>query len=121
MKAERRGFSLVEILVVLVIILVLLAIIAPRLFGTAKRPVTQRPQSVLQEARSTECINNLSQLRQAQRLAAVQDDEQRPQSLREIGRGFPESMFSCPVGKQPHSYDPASGRIACTYPGHERY
>lgn len=121
MKAVRRGFSLVEILVVVVILMVLLAILAPRYLGGGKRPDGKPIESPMQRARSTECINNLSQLRQGFRLATLEEDAARPQTLREVGRGFPESMFSCPVGKQPYRFDPNTGQIGCPQPGHESY
>lgn len=118
--SARRAFSLVEILVVLVILLVLFAILAPRLMGGKGRdgkPI----ESPMQRGRSVECINNLSQLRQGYKLATMEEDAPKPQSLAEVGRGFPQSMFACPVGKQPYRYDPATGRIWCVQPGHERY
>lgn len=121
MERFRRAFSLVELLVVLVIILVLLAIFAPKYLGGSKRPDGKPIESPIQRAHSVECTNNLSQLRQAYKMATMEDDTIRPQTLREVGRGFPESMFSCPVGNQPYQYDAGSGRIACVQPGHERY
>ena len=121
MKPVRRAFSLVEMLVVLVIIVILLALFAPKYLGGGKRPDGKPIESPMQRAHSVECTNNLSQFRQAYKMATMEDDTSRPQTLREVGRGFPESMFNCPVGKQPYQYDPGSGRIACVQPGHERY
>jgi prepilin-type N-terminal cleavage/methylation domain-containing protein len=118
---RRRGFSLVEILVVVVILLIILAILAPRYLGGGKGPGGKPIESPMQRGRSVECINNLSQLRGALQIATLEEDAQRPQTLRDVGRGFPESMFSCPVGKQPYSYDPARGKIWCVQPGHESY
>ncbi len=118
---KRRGFSLVEILVVVVILLVIMAILAPRYLGGGKGPGGKPIESPMQRGRSAECINNLSQLRNGYRIATLEDDAQKPTTLREVGRGFPESMFSCPVGKQPYSYDPTAARIWCVQPGHERY
>lgn len=119
--STRRAFSLVEILVVLVILLILFALFAPRLLGGSKGKNGKPIESPMQRGRSVECINNLSQLRQAYKIATMEDDAPRPQTLKEVGRSFPDSMFRCPVGHQPYQYDPATGRIWCVQPGHETY
>ena len=117
----KRGFSLVEILVVLAVLAIIVAILAPRYLGSSKGPGGKPIESPIQRGRSAACINNLSQLRGGLQIATLEEDAQRPQTLREVGRGFPEEMFSCPVGKQRYSYDPARGRIWCVQPGHETH
>jgi prepilin-type N-terminal cleavage/methylation domain-containing protein len=117
----RRAFSLVEILVVLVILLILFAVLAPHYLKGGKSKDGKTIESPIQRGHSVECINNLSQLRQGYKLATTEDDAPRPQTLKEVGKGFPESMFRCPVGGQPYQYDPATGRIWCVQPGHESY
>jgi hypothetical protein len=46
-------------------------------------------------------------------------DETYPASLNELG--LPASMLVCPVSQQPYQYDPTTGQVRCTTPGHTRY
>ena len=118
---RERGFSLVEILVVMLIIMILAAILLPRYLGEGKNSIGQRVQSPIKRAKSVECINYLAQIRQAYQMATMTGDEYRPQSLADLrSQGVSESMMKCPVGGQPFVWDPMSGRVArCTYPSHE--
>jgi len=121
--SSRRAASLVELLVVVVILLVLAAIFMPRYLGKGLKAdgPGKNPETPMQRAHSAECMNNLSQLRQSLRVAQIDDDQARPQSLQELGRGFPATMLRCPVGGGEYRYDAAAGRVQCPQPGHERY
>ncbi len=81
-------------------------------------PPVSRISETKQAAHSVECRNNLSQIR-----AAIQmrqgSDESLPASLNELG--LPDSMLKCPVSGQPYQYDPSTGTVKCTTPGHMRY
>jgi hypothetical protein len=118
----HRAFSLVEILIVAVIIIALAAFLMPLYLKGGRGPGGKRGESPMQRGHSVECINNLSQLRQAYQLATAGGDEDgKPQSIAEFARGIPQGMLRCPVGGQPYSFDPASGRLWCVQPGHERH
>jgi prepilin-type N-terminal cleavage/methylation domain-containing protein len=120
---SRRAFSLVEILVVVVILVILMALFLPRYLGRGLKAdgPGKNPETPIQRGHSVECINNLSQLRQALKVAEIDEAENRPATLNDLGRGFPASMLKCPVGGQAYAYDPAAGRVGCVQPGHERH
>ncbi|MCC2670658.1 MAG: hypothetical protein K0Q72_3129 [Armatimonadetes bacterium] len=113
---KRRAFSLVEILVVVVIIGVLAAILLPRYLKGGKDAAGKTTASPMERAKSVDCTNNLSQIRQAYQIATSSDEENRPKSLAELR--LPVSMLACPVGKEPYQFDPATGQVRCVHPGH---
>jgi hypothetical protein len=84
---------------------------------------TQPGQSMVGAVRDTGkepvCRNNLQQIRAYLTIEQTQND-QYPATLedRKIGSG---SILNCPVSNQPYSYDPGSGRVQCTTPGHEGF
>jgi hypothetical protein len=99
---------------------ILAAVLIPRYTG-GKTPDGRKVEAPIQKARSVECMNYLSQIRQAHQMASM-SDENRPQSLADLrAQGVTESMMSCPVGKQPYRFDPASGKVQCVTEGHESY
>lgn len=83
--------------------------------GTA--PVS-RVGEVKQSAHSVECRNNLNQIRQAIQIRMT-TEETPPPDLN--GLGIPQTMLVCPVSGQPYSYDPNTGQVRCTTPGHLSY
>ncbi|MDM7461145.1 MAG: hypothetical protein P3X24_005780 [bacterium] len=81
-------------------------------------PPASRVGEVRQAAESVECRNNLSQIRQAIQIRTT-TEETYPASLQELG--LPETMLRCPVSGQPYQYDPTTGQVRCTTPGHMSY
>ena len=127
MKA-RRGFALIELVVVLLLILVGMGAYfglrgkmkaAPgELKGERSTSgVESIPLRAMQKAESLACKSNLQQLRQSIQM----DADSSGQYPARIDQGAMASISTCPDTKQPYSYDPRTGRVWCTTPGHERY
>ncbi len=117
-----RGFSLVEILVVVVILAILAAFLMPRYMSSTKLPGGKTAGSPVQKAKGVECTTNLQQIRQAYTMATQVGDETRPASLQDLrAYGVTDSLMKCPVGGMPYRFNPASGQVGCTYAGHERF
>ena len=114
--STRRGFSLVEILVVVIILIALAAFLMPRYLSSSKTGDGKSVPSPMQRAHGVECTNNLSQIRQSIQIAAGGDEESRPKSLAELR--LPSSMLACPVGGEPYQYNAATGQVRCVHPGH---
>ena len=111
----KRGFALIELLVVVVIIM-LLTLAYFGYVGHSKHGDKQTKTTMgqaLDKGHSVECMNNLNQLRQALQIS-YQENEKYPPTL--DGLGVPGK---CPVSGQPYSYDPQTGTVKCTTPGHE--
>lgn len=73
------------------------------------------PGAALEQARAVECQQNLRGLRQMISAYRI-DNEQPPLTLAELRVG---SATSCPVSGNPYVYDPTTGTVRCTTPGHE--
>lgn len=120
--AGKRGFSLIEILVVVVIIMILAVILLPKYLGKTKDAAGNTIASPKERAKAVDCWNNLNQLRQAYQIATASGDENKPQTIQDLQRAghMPDSMLYCPVGGQqyPYRFNPATGEVSCTYPPH---
>lgn len=118
MKNRQNGFALVEMLVVIVIIAILAIILIPKYTGVnavGKDKIT----APVQRAHSMECLNNLQQIRSAVTLYTTQNDEY-PPSPEALTGSISGTSFKCPVSGNPYNYDPASGKVSCSTPGHEK-
>ena len=78
----------------------------------------QNIHTSMEAGKKTECQSNLQQLRQAIQIAKDSGDGA-PQSLSALGTQY-RSMLTCPNSNQPYQYDPATGRVWCVTPGHEK-
>jgi len=76
------------------------------------------PFMALEAARRTQCASNLASARQAIEAYKATSNGQLPSSLQELR--LPPDALACPVSKQPYTYDPQTGQVQCTTPGHER-
>lgn len=65
------------------------------------------------------CMEQLRQVRQAIELAKINGEDQMPQTIAEMR--LPSEMQSCPIGKEPYKYDPATATVSCEHPGHDKY
>lgn len=115
----RRGFTLISTLATIAIILILVAGYFTGGFGLiggkgpgAKGPVAQ----VKRQTSTVELRSNLQQVRSAIEMRAQAEDGI-PASLEELG--LPKEVLTCPIGKQPLQYDPATGRVWSPTPGYE--
>lgn len=126
-KRTQRGMALVGMLIAVVIIGVVFAF----LYGKrAKTPAPTRPggpqttigQS-LEKGTEVACMNNLKQIRTAISMAKMSDpDDKPPADLQALkSEGITSDMLACPVTHQPYQYNPATGQVWCTTPGHEKF
>ena len=99
---------------------ILAAFLLPRYLGSSKTVGGRRVESPKERGQSAVCINNLQQIRASlTMLQSAGDEEGRPKTLAELK--LPAEMLRCPVGGEPYQYDPATGRVWCTHPGHEQF
>lgn len=86
-------------------------------------PTTARtvPGQALEQGSAVECISNLRSIRQAIEMSKATDEAPPPSLSALSSSGITPSMLSCPVSHRPYQYDPRTGRVWCTTPGHERF
>ena len=114
---SRGGLALIELLVAIVII-ALLAVAFYGLWGrgTGGEGKKSIPEQAVDRAKDVECRNMLKQVRMSVDMEKM-DTGTPPAAI-------PSDMASyakCPQTGQPYSYDPRSGRVSCTTPGHEDF
>lgn len=119
-RNAQSGFALIELLVVMALIVVLSAGMYKFYLGKgtgkpgeAKTPMTATYDSV--------CLQNLRSVRQCIEAAHTGDtDTKFPAALTEM-KELSSDLRACPEGKEPYAYDPQTGEVHCTHPGHEKY
>lgn len=123
MLRNNRGqiFTLIEILVVVAIVVGAGLWLAQNYTG-GEGNRTERVDTPTERAQSVACQNNLQQIRYAITMYS-QTNERPPATLAEAAQsgGLSESMLKCDVSGKPYNYDPNTGKVWCTTPGHERY
>ncbi len=116
----RRGLMLVELLLVVAII----ALVAGAYYGWGRKGpeqsegrATTTPGQAMEAAKDAQCAENLRQLRMIM-LAETDIEGNNPRKFDAEAGG---SLTHCPVSGKPYQYDPETGRIWCTTPGHEKF
>lgn len=121
---KRKAFSLIEILVVVAIMGILaVAFTTGMRGGASSRPDgkgTTIPGAVMMRAKDEACRSNLSQIRQMIYVQTTGGEDGYPDNISGL-RGLPKDFNLCPIGKEPFTYDPATGEVHCPHPGHEKY
>lgn len=121
MKALRRPRSQGQSLAGLLVVVVIIGLAVWYFFWGPKRgpkrEVVSTPKAALEQARGTECLAQLQQIRQALQMAQTTEG-QNPSSLSQLSSyGVTAQMLRCPQSGQPYQYDPASGQVRCpTHP-----
>ena len=128
-RPKLAGNTLVATMVTIVIIMILAVVFVKggSVFGMAgEKPAKARPDghgttvlgAVRSEAKDAVCQSNITQLRTAITIAQ-QSNETFPAQLEETKLG--NDFYSCPIGHERYIYDPATGKVSCPHPGHEKY
>lgn len=120
-NSRNLGFALIEILVVVAIIAILSAITYSVYVGHSKSAPPGKAHTPTERAKDVVCMQDLRSVRQSIEAFRASDvDAKYPQSLTEM-KELPAEVRECPEGKEPYTYDPSSGAVHCTHPGHENY
>lgn len=133
MKRRYLGqTSLVGLLVAILIISILMYVFLPKYLksGSPTRGLNPETPTSSTEVKATiqrqyggspECVSNLNQIRMAIQSYESMNSE-KPASLGDLKSiGVTPEISKCGVTRTPYNYDPSSGRVWCTTPGHEKY
>jgi prepilin-type N-terminal cleavage/methylation domain-containing protein len=113
---RRRGFGLIEVLIVVAIMLILMALILPRYLGGKDALTGKKHSSPRERAQQVQGISYLGQIAQAIAMYKMDHDDQPPQSLSELKRyGVTPEMLIEPTSHKPYGYDPQTGRLVNPY------
>jgi prepilin-type N-terminal cleavage/methylation domain-containing protein len=116
-RRVARGFSLIEILVVVAIILILSAIYLPRLTGGRDPLSGKRHASPTQKAHQVATVSYVGQIQQAISMYKMDNEDRLPQNLQELKRyGVTEEMLMDGASGQPLLYNPQTGEVTSPMP-----
>ena len=112
----RRGFALIE-LVVAILIIALLAAVGYGLWRHGKPGEKSIPKQAVEKAQGVDCQSMLQQVRASIQMATMDNEDKPPPSIPPDMQNYAK----CPVSGQPYTYDPQTGTVKCTTPGHEAF
>lgn len=128
---QRGSWSLIGILVVTAVVLGLFAYLFLTAHNAQDKAVNQElgnvagstkttvPGKAMDAAKNSACQQDLATVRQA--ISTYQTTEGSfPPSLDAAGIKNP-TLLKCPLGGEPYQYDPNTGTVKCTHPGHESF
>jgi len=133
MKISNKGnWTLIALLLAVAIIVVVAAVYFTSGSATTVKPNDARLDRAsekhtvvgksMDSAKAVDCRTRLSQIRTGiQSYKTVNTDESNPPTLGDIGLGVSNDYFQCPVTNRPYTYDPSSGTVQCSSPGHEGF
>lgn len=126
---NQRGNTLVGLMVVMAIMAILAVSLfygrsafqsGPKQSARKDGKGTTIPGLVRYKAKDAVCQSNLGQIRAGIQVAtSASGEDSFPASIKELK--FPTEFETCPVGKEPYTYDPMTGVVHCPHPGHEKY
>jgi hypothetical protein len=124
MLRDRRGqWAIIEIVVVVAIIVVAAYFILPGYLsgGKTSKGDTDRVHTPIGQAESVDCRNNLNQLRSAIEMETSSSEAGTlPAAIADLGSSM-TPVSKCPISGKEYTYDPATGKVSCATPGHEKY
>ena len=116
-ERARRGFVLVEILIVIAIVALLVVGyygLSSNGEGEAETQKPSTPKQAIDRAKAVECAANLKSLRGEIEIFQIENGRY-PEKFNPSG-----AVGTCPVSGKPYVYNPQTGEIHCTTPGHEQ-
>ena len=120
-ERERGQWSLIGLMLSLLILVVIAWLFLWPAMRTHEGGTTMStPQQAIERAKDVDCANNLRQIRYAI-VMYRNENERAPATLQELRMGVGPDFFRCPIGKEPYAYDPTTGAVRCTHPGHGRF
>jgi len=118
-------------IVVFLVAFIIAFAIAAVMWGQRQKPTRQGanaptqaqtvPGQAVERGHDVECMSNLRSIRQAIEMHKVTEEAPPPSLSALSSSGIGPQQLRCPVSKAPYQYDPSSGRVWCTTPGHEGF
>jgi hypothetical protein len=133
LRSQRGSWTLIGLLVATAIVLVVAGMVYVRTTSSHDAAIEQQlgavpgsqkttiPGKALDAANNAVCEQNLSQIRQA--VTAYQSTNTEggfPSSLEAAGITDP-ALLKCTVGGEPYNYNPSTGVVRCSHPGHQAF
>lgn len=129
-RNERGNWTLIGLLVAVAVGLALVVFVFLPRMGTGNQAVKEglvqpkEGQTVvgasIDKAKETDCNARVRQLRMGIEQYKV-SNENPPPTLQDMRLPVAADFYACPANGQPYQYDPASGVVRCTTPGHEGF
>lgn len=122
-----RANSLVGVLVTVAIVVLLVIVFAVGPGSLTGKKAPARPDGKgetivgrsMYRAKDEACRSNLGQVRQSIQINTDPVESTFPGGIEDTKLG--QDYYKCPIGGEPFSYDPKTGKVVCVHPGHEKY